>query len=137
MTVGATLFERLLTSGAGRRSTGADQRVALQSVLANLRDILGTRQGSAAAQPDLGLPPPNELRQNYPASIADMQRAIAETIVRYEPRLREVKVTYIQVEDEQLTVHFQVTAALMVDGHRQAVAFETCVDHAGKVKVEG
>ena len=137
MTVGATLFERLLTAGATKRSTGADHRAALQSVLSNLRDILGTRQGSSAAQPDLGLPPPNELRQNYPASITDMQRAIAETISRYEPRLREVKVTYIQVEDEQLTVHFQVAAALVIDGHRQLVAFETCVDHAGKVKVEG
>jgi type VI secretion system protein len=137
MSTGATLFERLLGVGSPKRSTGADQRVALHSVLANLRDILGTRQGSAAAQPELGLPPPNELRQNYPASIADMQRAIAETISRYEPRLREVKVTYIQVEDEQLTVHFQVSAALVTDGHRHLVAFETCVDHAGKVKVDG
>jgi type VI secretion system protein len=137
MTLGATLFERLLTAGAASRSTGTDQRAALHSVLGNLRDILGTRQGSAAAHPDLGLPPPNELRQNYPASIADMQKAIAETITRYEPRLREVKVTYIQIEGEQLTVHFQISAALVIAGHRQLVAFETCVDHAGKVKVDG
>ncbi len=137
MSMGATLFERLLTAGTPSRTTGSDQRAAMQSVLANLRDILGTRQGSSAAQPDLGLPPPNELRQNYPASIAEMQRAIAETITRYEPRLREVKVTYVQIENERLTVHFQVAAALVIDGHRLNVAFETCVDHAGKVKVEG
>jgi type VI secretion system protein len=137
MTLGATLFERLLLAGASSRSTGTDHRAAMASVLANLRDILGSRQGSSAAQPDLGLPPPNELRQNYPASIADLQRAIAATITRYEPRLRDVKVTYIQVEDEPLTVHFQVAAALVVDGQRQLVAFETCVDHSGKVKVDG
>jgi type VI secretion system protein len=137
MTLGATLFERLLLAGASSRSTGTDHRAAMASVLANLRDILGTRQGSSAAQPDLGLPPPNELRQNYPASIADLQRAVAATITRYEPRLRDVKVTYIQVEDEPLTVHFQIAAALVVDGQRQLVAFETCVDHSGKVKVDG
>ena len=137
MSMGATLFERLLSAGTAGRSTGSDQRAAMQSVLANLRDILGTRQGAAAAQPDLGLPPPNEIRQNYPASINEIQRAIAETITRYEPRLREVKVTYIQVENEHLTVHFQVAAALVINGQRQMVAFETCVDHAGKVKVDG
>jgi type VI secretion system protein len=136
MTLGASLFERLLTAGAATRSTGIDQRAAMQSVLANLRDILSTRQGSSAAQPDLGLPPPNELRQNYPASITELQRSIAETITRYEPRLREVKVTYIQIEGEQLTVNFQISAALVVGGQRQLVAFETCVDHAGKVKVD-
>lgn len=137
MAISATLFERLLIAGSPKRSAASDQRAALQSVLANLRDILGTRQGSALAQPDLGLPSPSELRQNFPASIGDIQKAIAESIVRYEPRLRDVKVTYIEIENDPLTVNFQVSANLVVDGHRQLVAFETGVDHAGKVKVEG
>jgi type VI secretion system protein len=137
MSIGATLFERLLTAGAPSRSVGNDQRATLQSVLANLRDILGTRQGSSEAQPDLGLPPASDLRLNFPASISDIQKAIAETILRYEPRLRDVKVTYIQVENEHLTVNFQVSANLVVEGRRHMVAFETGVDHVGKVKVEG
>jgi type VI secretion system lysozyme-like protein len=85
----------------------------------------------------LGLPPPSDLRLNFPASISDIQKAIADTIVRYEPRLRDVKVTYIQIENEHLTVNFQVSASLLVDGRRHLVAFETGVDHVGKVKVEG
>jgi type VI secretion system protein len=137
MDLGTTLLERLLSGAAAPRSTGGDQRAAMRSVLANLRDVLGTRQGSSAAQPDLGLPPPNELRQNYPASITDMQRAIAATIGRYEPRLKDVVVTHVQIEGEPLTVHFQISASLVFDGRRQAVAFETCVDHTGKVQVEG
>lgn len=131
------LIERLLAGGKALRLVPGDHGALLASVLGNLREVLGSRQGSAPAQPDLGLPPPNELRQNYPGSIADVQRAIAATIARYEPRLRDVQVTHVQVEGEQLVVHFQVSAALLVGGRRQAIAFETSVDHSGRVKVQG
>lgn len=134
---GPMLIDRLLAGGKGLRLVPGDHSALLVSVLSNLRDVLGSRQGSALAQPDLGLPPPNELRQNYPASIADVQRAIAASITRYEPRLSDVQVTYVQVESEQLVVHFQINATLMVGGRRQTIALETSVDHCGQVRVEG
>lgn len=134
---GPMLSERLLAGGKALRLVPGDHSALLASVLGNLRDVLGSRQGSAPAHPELGLPPPNELCQNYPASIAEVQRAIAGTIARYEPRLRDVQVTYVQVEGEELIVHFQVSATLTSGGRRQTIAFETSVDHSGRVKVQG
>lgn len=134
---GPMLMDRLLAGGKDLRLVPGDHHALMVSVLSNLRDVLGSRQGSAPAQPDLGLPPPNELRHNYPTSIADVQRAITATITRYEPRLSDVQVTYVQVEGESLVVHFQISATLITGGRRQAVALETSVDHCGQVRVEG
>ncbi len=134
---GSMLIDRLLAGGKDLRLVPGDHSALMASVLSNLRDVLGSRQGSAQAQPDLGLPPPNELPHNHPASIADVQRSIATTITRYEPRLSDVQVTYVQVEGEQLTVHFQISATLVIGNRRQTIALETCVDHSGQVRVEG
>ena len=134
---GPMLIERLIAGGKSLRLVPGDHRALMASIRSNLLDVLGSRQGSALAHPDLGLPPPNELRQNFPASIADVQRAITATIARYEPRLRDVQVTYVQVEGEHLVVHFQISASLVEGGRRQAINFETSIDHSGRVEVEG
>ena len=134
MSDGNTLLERLAQAEAGARMeriSGDDQAGLRRSILANLRDVLATRRGSAPAQLDLGTPSPNELRQNFPHSLAEFQRSIAECIRRYEPRLRDVAVTYIQVEGEALMVHFQIHGQLVIDGKKQAISFETTVDHRG------
>jgi type VI secretion system protein len=137
MSTGTTLLERLLGGGRLTRGASGDRAAIMRSVMGNLRDLLAARRGSSLAQPDLGLPAPNELRHNYPETIADHQRSIATTIATYEPRLRDVEVTYVQVEDEQLTLHFQVAATLATEGLKESITFETCVDHSGKTKVEG
>lgn len=137
MIIGSTLLERLMSGGRLTRGASGDRAAIMQSVMANLRDLLAARKGNAPAQPDLGLPAPNELRHNYPETIADHQRSIANTIAIYEPRLRDIEVTYVQVEDEHLTLHFQIAATLITEGLKEAITFETCVDHSGKVNVQG
>jgi type VI secretion system protein len=136
---GNTLLERLARAELGERSartSGSDQSELRLSILGNLRDVLATRRGSAPAQPDLGTPSPNELRQNFPNSVSDLQRTIADCIRRYEPRLRDIEVSYIQVEGEALTVHFQIHAQLLVDGRKRSISFETTVDHRGKWQLQ-
>jgi type VI secretion system protein len=136
----STLLERLARAESGEsspRTSGNDQAELRQSILANLNDVLSTRRGSAPAQMDLGTPAANELRQNFPESIGDLQRAIAECIRRYEPRLRDIEVSHVQVEGERLTVHFQVNAQLMIDGQKRSLSFETNVDHRGKWEMQG
>ena len=135
----STLLERLARAEAGGsspRTSGNDQAEIRQSILANLNDVLSTRRGSAPAQMDLGTPAANEFRQNYPESIGELQRAIAECIRRYEPRLRDIDVSHVQIEGERLTAHFQVNAQVVIDGQKRALSFETNVDHRGKWKMQ-
>jgi len=134
-----TLLERLTRAEIGERSarsSGNDQAELRQSILANLNDVLSTRRGSAPAQMDLGTPAANEMRQNYPASVAELQRTIADCIRRYEPRLRDIEVSHVDVEGEQLVVHFQVNAQLVINGQKRALSFETRVDHLGKWQMQ-
>jgi type VI secretion system protein len=133
------LLERLTRAELGERSarsSGNDQAELRQSILANLNDVLSTRRGSAPAQMDLGTPAANEMRQNYPASVAELQRTIADCIRRYEPRLRDIEVSHVDVEGEQLVVHFQVNAQLVINGQKRALSFETRVDHLGKWQMQ-
>ncbi len=136
---GNTLLERLARAELGERApltSGNDQAELRLSILRNLRDVLATRRGSAPAQLDLGTPSPNELRQNFPNSVSDLQRSIADCIRRYEPRLRDIEVSYIQVEGEVLNVHFQIHAQLLIDGKKRSISFETTVDHRGKWRLQ-
>lgn len=125
-----SLLERLAGGGA----TVPDPRQRLrQSILRNLRDVLNARAGHAKAQMDLGLPPPSDLVQEYPACIPRLQRAIADGIARYEPRLEGVRVVHVPQEGS-LSLHFRV-AAQLADGSRTPVSFSTLVAHGGRVSL--
>jgi type VI secretion system protein len=130
-----TLLERLATAGHDPEAHIAPAERLRRSVLRNLGRMLNARQGHARAQPDLGTPPPNELVQDYPASIPRLQQAIAESIRRYEPRLVGVRVTWLDKGDP-LTIHFQIHAALN-DGSRTPMQFSTAFDPSGRVRVGG
>jgi type VI secretion system protein len=136
---GNTLLERLARAELGERAprtSGNDQSELRNSILCNLRDVLATRRGSAPAQLDLGTPSPNELRQKFPSSVSELQRSIADCIRRYEPRLRDIEVSYVQVEGEALNVHFQIHAQLLMEGKKRPISFETTVDHRGKWQLQ-
>lgn len=128
-----TLLERLAAAGDSlgkARSTAADGHRLRQSILANLRRVLGTRLGHAPAQADLGTPAPSELIREYPACIPRLQRAIGVCIQRYEPRLTAVRVQQLPGEDGDPTIRFQISAVL-ADGSRSPITFSTRVDDHG------
>lgn len=64
----------------------------LAPVLANLRLLLNTRVGDAAAAPDFGVPDLADLLHQFPAASPALQQALRLAIDRHEPRLRGVQV---------------------------------------------
>ncbi len=127
-----TLWERLAKDGraAPPRGPAADQARTRASILANLRRVLSTRLGSAAAQPELGTPAPCELLLDHPACIPRLQKAIGHCIERYEPRLSAVRVTHVPSAVDALVIRFRITAVL-ADGTRTPLSFDTRVDDRG------
>ncbi|RNC71845.1 MAG: type VI secretion system baseplate subunit TssE [Desulfuromonadales bacterium] len=107
----------------------------VDSVLAHLRQILNTRQGSAPIAPDYGVPDFLDFLQTYPDSVREIERSIRTAIQTYEPRLDGVRVTFIPQEDDVLALRFQITARI-AGGDGGTVRFETVVDTDGKIAVK-
>jgi len=103
----------------------------------NLSEILNTRQGSALTCPDYGIVEISELAHDFPDAIGIMQRAIKNTILTYEPRLKNVQVRHVKNESAHtLLLEFEITAQIQLpDGRKQAIRFSTAVDGSSNVEV--
>ena len=129
------LLERLRTVEREQlRRSGNDQRRSIESVLSHLQRILNTRQGNVPIAQDYGIPDFLDFLQTYPESVHEMESQIKGAIDKYEPRLSETTVTYVPDENQRLTLHFEITAFLTVEGDRK-VSFQTIVGSNGRIKI--
>lgn len=114
---------------------GADLESA---VLEHLGKLMNTRQGAAPTAPDYGMVELSELIHDFPEAHGIMQRSIKNTILKYEPRLKNVQVRPIQGDEDQSqqVVYFEISAQLVYpNGERQPVRFSTAVDESTNVKI--
>ncbi len=131
-----TLLERLAQAKTKpARTMVEDPNALLKSVLRNLGRILNSRQGTAPAQMDFGIPAPSEITQAFPDSVDKMQRVIRECIEKYEPRLSNVNVIYVESEHDILTLRFQVNAKVKTSNQHYPVFFDTLVDSTGHIRL--
>ena len=91
----AGLFEAL--SGRFEDGTPVDMvgedRHRLLSVIDNLNRLFNTRQGTIEHLPNYGLPELTTIYRDNQETIEFLRRSIRETVERFEPRLRRVRVT--------------------------------------------
>ena len=123
------------TSNERRYYRGDDLESA---VVEHLKELLNTRRGASLSAPDYGIDDVAELARDFPDSLADMQRAIKNTLLKYEPRLKNVQVRAVKPDTEgaDLVAHFEVTAQLIdQNGERQPFRFRTSMDEDG-VEIE-
>lgn len=66
------------------------------SIRDNLTRIFSSRAGLLPHLPDYGLPDITEIYRQMPYAIPKLKEAIEATIAEYEPRLKNVRVTYIE-----------------------------------------
>jgi type VI secretion system protein len=120
--------------GGGRRPPSANEvRV---SVLENLRHLCQTRFGSSTCSPDFGLPDISESLHSFPKTIALLAQALSSAIKKYEPRLKNVRVTHVPSRDAELVLRYEVIAELMdPSGKKSPVAFETRIDASRRISV--
>jgi type VI secretion system protein len=121
-------------TAAGRTRYRTDDLEA--AVRDHLHQLLNTRQGSAPTVPDYGVIEFTELLHDFPHAISILQRNIKNTILKYEPRLKNVQVRAVEADDDldQSLVYFEVSAQLVhPDGERQPIRFSTSVDESSNV----
>jgi type VI secretion system protein len=111
-------------------------REVIDSVLHHLQQILNTRQGSVPIADDFGLPDLTELHLDYPDSLRIFERAIRQTIQKFEPRLTGLRVRFVPDEEDPLSLRFQIVAKLESKGYKDPVRFESIVGSDGKVQLK-
>lgn len=131
-----SLLERLRhPERESARRAGDNPRERADSVLRHLQQMLNTRRGNVPAALDYGVPDLTEIVGNFPEAVGDMEHAIRRSIERYEPRLRDVRVSFTPSEDEALTLAFEISARLVMGGGATSVSFITRVNPEGKFEV--
>ena len=117
------------------RRAKEDPKRLTDSVLNHLQRILNTRHGTVPIAEDFGIPDFTEFANSYPESLRTVERAIRNTIQRYEPRLRAVRVNFLPQDEDVLTLRFQIVAKLATEDTNFPVTFESVLDSEGKVKL--
>jgi type VI secretion system protein len=132
-----TLLERLRDPrSVETRSTELDYTSLVNSIIANLRHMLNTRQGGVPIQADYGVPEYGTLAYGMPTGLMEFQQSIKNTIEKYEPRLRHVRVKLRPPEENQSHLIFDVTAQLNIKNEEAVLRFETSIDSTGQVKIK-
>lgn len=135
----SSLLERLARARKGKLGPETQVRIAgrqgLGSILRHLERLLNSREGSAPAQLDYGIPDPQEVMHNHSDALQVIRKAIKASIEKYEPRLTNVSVTQVSSEDV-LALRFQITAQLAGGKERVPVLFDTVVDATGRIRIK-
>jgi type VI secretion system protein len=130
-----TLLERL-SDPQTERTIRVDTPALTESVMRNLHRILNSRRGGARTVPDYGLPDLADVVHSFPDVIVELSRIIKECIERYEPRLRNVRVTFVPDEADLLILRFHIAAELAAaSGERQRISFESTISSSGKATI--
>lgn len=129
------LLERLRRGElAGARSAHQSAEKVYSSVHEHLQRLLNTRQGESAAFPDYGLPCLCDVDKSGRA--IELRQQIEQTIRRYEPRLSEVRVDYVDPDPlDPLTLRFRISGHPMGAEDGVTFRFDTAVDAIGSWKV--
>lgn len=133
-----TLLERIADPRADEPLTIVENTQQLaDSILRHLQKMLNTRQGHVLIQPEYGMPDITEFVHSMPGSLKKVQSAIRNSIEKFEPRLRNVDISYVPAEDDKLSLRFEITAELVTDKEDASVWFETAVFSDGHIKIKG
>lgn len=133
-----TVFQRLLRPEEPRGASLAQRKAMIvDSIIEHLRGLLNSRRGCTLANGDFGLPDLNTKRDGTPATRAELENQIRETIQHFEPRLRRVQVRMDEPEAGVFAPRFIITAQLAHrDDFPKDVSFTTVIDPTGKFDIK-
>lgn len=129
------LFERIRdwsTHPDKRHRSRVGDRIS--SVVDHLMKLLNSRQGTTLMDEDYGMPDFTDLRATFPDSVRDIERSISLTIERFEPRLKDVNVDFME-QDDRMTLYFQIRASLKSDDEPLDIHLQSTLDAGGKMAV--
>ncbi len=124
-----------MRSRAPGRSMTEDPKKIIDSVMRHLQNVLNTRQGGVQIAEDYGLPDFNDVLHNQAGSPREIEKSIRQTIQKYEPRLRAVRVRYIPIEDDLLSLSFEIHGRIALENTEEPIVFESQLGHDGRITI--
>ena len=79
-----------------------------------------------------GLPDFSHFGDDKDGSILRLASTMAHVIGKYEPRLKEVKVQALEYDDNQQSLHLEITGRIIVDKHVEQYTFPISIEDVGK-----
>jgi type VI secretion system protein len=113
-----TLLERIhALEKEGKESVAHFSPARLQqSLMRHLTAMLNTRRGNVPIAPDYGIADLTDLGSNFTEEgIGDLEAELARVILRYEPRLSDVRVQYAPRPDLPLAAVFILEAMVQTE----------------------
>ncbi len=107
----------------------------VRSIIMHLRRLLNTRQGSVMIADDYGIPDFTAMAgDNYSEAVENMEQSIKRTIVKYEKRLRDVRIIIDKDQKDVFSIRFKLEA-FMVGEEKIPVIFDTVFRSDGKFNI--
>ncbi len=132
------LLERIMNAERpGQTRGGSPLARKVGSVGRYLGRLLNTRQGSTETAPDLGLPDITNFAHMGGEEVETLERAMADVISRYEPRLVDVQVRYNPEANSAFSMAFSLSARIDSEGSLVPVLFETVLMPDGRIEIRG
>ena len=114
-------------------------KILENSITSHLRNMLNTRQGAVEIAEDYGIPDfTNFLSDFNPRTIEDIQNSVRQVILKYEPRLSDIRVVH-QEDKNKVTsgLTFRLESTIKYKESKVPVVFETILEPDGKISVSG
>ncbi|MDR2075871.1 MAG: type VI secretion system baseplate subunit TssE [Desulfovibrio sp.] len=108
-----------------------------RSIMRHLTAMLNTRRGNVPIAPDYGIADLTDLGSGFTKEgVSDLEAELARVILRYEPRLRDVRVTYAPRPDLPLAAVFRIDAICQTENGPSPLQLETILDATGIVRLQ-
>lgn len=137
--VSVSLLQRL--EGDPVRSAGPsghlDESAVTDSILADLRVLLNSRQGCCESRSDYGLMDFDAAADNYRNAIAMIARDVEKQVRLFEPRLRNVAVRTIEDKLRPLELVFHVSGDIAYKDRTVRVNFDSVLGSDGHMRFTG
>ncbi|WP_299497184.1 type VI secretion system baseplate subunit TssE [uncultured Shewanella sp.] len=132
------LLERVINAGSAAKDKSHENELVVlnQSVTKYLSLLLNSQQGTAQTVTDFGMPDLNAVRfsENL-EGLRDLEHTIEEQILKYEPRIHNVKVSSMLHESERLSLMFKIAANIKYNNEIIGLVFETILGADGNIIV--
>ncbi|AFH93780.1 TPA: type VI secretion system baseplate subunit TssE [Providencia stuartii] len=124
----ASLFERIQGKSSGS-SHHARMDALVRSIKNNLNQILNSRPDACQSSASLGVPDLNDATQAATDFRRSLEHSITTCIQDFEPRISNVRVTFIENDADALLLQFSITAFIDLDSQRQLIEFNMQLDN--------
>lgn len=90
-----------------------EEQQQILSILSHLRRMFNCRRGTIQHLPDYGLPDISEVYEKMPNSILLLKEAITNCIKKYEPRLKNVRITEKKESEVVFRIRFLISGQIL------------------------